>query len=446
MIPQRITKIPVQSQGKREKGKRQETFPKMTSRYKWAVVAMLWAICFCNYADRQAIFSVFPLLEREMHLSPVQLGLLGSAFAWVYGLAAPLAGMVVDRVPRRSAILGGLHAWSAICIATVFSRNFSHLFMFRAAEGLGETFYYPASMSLISDYHGRDTRSRAMGLHQTSVYVGTIGGGFFAGLIGQYYGWRLSFVVFGGAGILLGLVLHRYLKEPARGAERGTDTPARPLPFHEFLRLIIRTPTVLCLLGAFMCANFVAVVLLSWMPKFLFDKFHMGLAMSGLTATLFVQLASLAGAPIGGWLADMWRRRSPRGRLAVQFIGVLGGAPFVALCGLTSSVGTLILALTLWGFFKGLYDANIFASVFDVVAPEARGTAAGFMNAIGWLAGGGSAPLVIGVIASRSNLGTAIALASCVYLAAALFLASGALFFVARDAARLTEPPAIIER
>jgi MFS family permease len=408
----------------------------MTSNYKWAVVAMLWAICFCNYADRQAIFSVFPLLEREMHLTPVQLGLLGSAFAWVYGLAAPLAGMVVDRVRRKTAILGGLHAWSAICIATVFSQNFRHLFLFRAAEGLGETFYYPASMSLISDYHGRETRSRAMGLHQTSVYVGTIGGGFFAGLIGQYYGWRLSFVVFGAAGIVLGMLLHRYLEEPERGAERGPDVSFSPLPFGEFIRLVLRTPTVLCLMGAFMCANFVAVVLLSWMPKFLFDKFHMGLAMSGLTATLFVQLASLAGAPIGGWLADAWRRRSPRGRLAVQLVGVLGGAPFVALCGLTSSVGTLILALTLWGFFKGLYDANIFASVFDVVGPEARGTAAGFMNAIGWLAGGGSAPVVIGFIASRSNLGTAIAMASSVYLAAALFLACGALFFVKRDAAR----------
>ncbi|MFL6278857.1 MAG: MFS transporter [Vicinamibacterales bacterium] len=396
---------------------------------------MLWAICFCNYADRQAIFSVFPLLEREMHLTPVQLGLLGSAFAWVYGLAAPLAGMVVDRVRRKTAILGGLHAWSAICIATVFSRDFRHLFLFRAAEGLGETFYYPASMSLISDYHGRDTRSRAMGLHQTSVYVGTIGGGFFAGLIGQYYGWRLSFVVFGAAGIVLGLVLRRFLYEP----ERGSDVAVAPLPFHDFVRLLIRTPTVLCLMGAFMCANFVAVVLLSWMPKFLFDKFHMGLAMSGLTATLFVQLASLAGAPVGGWLADAWRRRSPRGRLAVQLVGVLGGAPFVAVCGLTSSVGTLIAALTLWGFFKGLYDANIFASVFDVVGPEARGTAAGFMNAIGWLAGGGTAPVVIGIIASRYNLGAAIAMASCVYLVAAVFLATGAMFFVTRDAARVID-------
>lgn len=390
---------------------------------------MLWCISFFNYADRQAIFSVFPLLEREMHLTPVQLGLLGSGFAWVYGLAAPFAGLIVDRVSRKKAILGGLHAWSLICLATVLSRNFRHLFLFRAAEGLGETFYFPASTSFISDYHGSLTRSRALGLHQTAVYMGTIGGGFFAGLIAERYGWRWSFVVFGALGVLLGFALTRFLIEPERGAAEPSNPPpaalVRDLGLGTFLRMVVRTPTLLCLLGAFMCANFVAVVLLSWMPKFLYDRFHMGLAMAGLTATVFVQLASMAGAPAGGWLADLWRRRSPRGRMAVQTIGVLGGAPCVVVCGLTPSVATLIVALTCWGFFKGLYDANIFASVFDVVPPEARGRAAGFMNMIGWLAGGGSAPLVIGVIAQRASLGAAMALASLVYVAAGVLLIVG---------------------
>jgi len=185
-----------------------------------------------------------------------------------------------------------------------------------------------------------------------------------------------------------------------------------------------------------MCANFVAVVLLSWMPKFLYDRFHMGLAMSGLTATVFVQLASMAGAPVGGWLADLWRRRSPRGRMAVQTVGVLGGAPFVVLCGMTTSVATLVVSLTLWGFFKGLYDANIFASAFDVVPPEARGRTAGFMNMIGWLAGGGSAPIAIGIIAERISLGAALALASLVYVAAAALLIAGMMMLKQTDSVR----------
>src|SRR5579863_9664759 len=127
--------------------------------------------------------------------------------------------MIVDRVRRKSAILGGLQGWSLICMATAAARTFPALVFFRGAEGLGETFYFPASVSLVSDYHGAETRSRALGLHQTSVYIGTIAGGFFAGAIGQHYGWRWSFVVFGGLGVLLGLVLSRFLREPPRRAE-----------------------------------------------------------------------------------------------------------------------------------------------------------------------------------------------------------------------------------
>ena len=125
--------------------------------------------------------------------------MLGSSFALVYGICAPFAGNIVDRVRRKSAVLGGLFAWSIICSATAISRNFIQLLFFRAAEGLGETFYFPAAMSMISDYHGKRTRSRAMGTHQTSVYAGTIAGGFLGGLIAQHYGWRSSFVVFGVA-------------------------------------------------------------------------------------------------------------------------------------------------------------------------------------------------------------------------------------------------------
>jgi MFS family permease len=395
---------------------------------------MLWCITFFNYADRQAVFSVFPLLQKEMHLSLVQLGALGSAFAWLYGLGAPLAGVVVDRIRRKSAIMGGLYVWSAICMATALSRTFRHLLLFRAAEGCGETIYYPATVSLISDYHGKATRSRALGFLQTSVYVGTIGGGFFAGLIGQSYGWRWSFVVFGGLGILLGFVLQRFLIEPRRGAMEG-DAPSvsATLTPWETIGTILRTPSAVLLMATFVCANFVAVVLLSWMPTFLHDRFGMSLAMAGLSATLFAQLAGMAGAATGGWLADAAVKRTSRGRLMVQALGVFAGAPFVVLCGMTQSVTWLIVALAGWGFFKGMYDANIFASPFDVIRAEARGTMAGMMNCVGWLGGGGSAPIIVGMIAQRTGLGFAIATTSVVYCVAGMLLVICAVFFVDRD-------------
>jgi MFS family permease len=410
-------------------------------RYKWYVVGMLWCISFFNYADREAIFSLFPLLHKELHLTPVELGLLGSAFAWVYGLTAPFAGGIVDRVRRKTAILGGLCTWSVVAILTPVSRTFHQLFTFMAVEGLGETFYFPASMSMISDYHGKPTRSRAMGAHQTSVYVGTIAGGFFAGLIGSRYGWRWSFIVFGALGIVLGCVLTRLLREPERGA---ADLPSLPIksisdtkiPIKDFVKIIVKTPSAMLLMAGFACANFVALVLLSWMPNFLYDRFHLTLAMAGLSATLFVQLASCAGSPLGGWFADRLRGRMAGGRMLVQAAAVLCGAPFVLLCGVTISIGVVAIALTAWGLFKGLYDANIFASLYDVIPPAARGTAAGFMNMIGWLGGGGIAPVAIGLLAERSSLGHAIELTSLVYLLAGVLVLAAALRFAAKDAAR----------
>ena len=417
--------------------------------YKWYVIGMLWWIAFFNYADRQAIFSVFPLLSKEFHLSNLQLGMLGSSFSLVYGLFAPFAGNIVDRMRRKTAILAGLQIWSCICMATALSRNFAHLLFFRAAEGLGETVYFPASMSLVSDYHGKTTRSRAMGTHQTSVYVGTIAGGFFAGLIGQHYGWRSSFVIFGACGILLGFVLNKFLIEPQRGAADLADLgpgsrPLAPSTIQaprmrtvDFLKVIWGTPTVLLLMAAFMCENFTAMVLFTWMPTFLYEKFHMTLAMAGLTATLYVQLTSMLGSPIGGWLADTLRKRTPGGRIIVQAIGIFCEAPFAAWCALTGSVQWLVVSLMLWGVCKGFYEANIFASVFDVIRPEARGTATGFMNMMGWLAGGSTAPVVVGYLSERMGLSHAMALTSLSYVIASILLTTAAVRFVRRDTERV---------
>jgi MFS family permease len=122
--------------------------------------------------------------------------------------------------------------------------------------------------------------------------------------------------------------------------------------------------------------------------------------------------------------------------MLVQAIGVFAGAPFVVLCGLTDSVATLMTALACWGLAKGMYDANIFASVYDVIPAEARGSAAGLMNTIGWLGGGAIAPLAIGILAQQYGLSMAIAMAAGVYLLAGAFLLVAVFRFARRDAAK----------
>lgn len=401
--------------------------------YKWAIVAMLWFVCFFNYADRQAIFSVFELLKSEMNLTDVQLGIVGAAFMWVYAGFGTIAGLIGDRLKRKSLIIGGLIFWSVITISTALSTRYTHLVIFRALEGLGEAFYFPASMSLISAYHGPETRSRAMSIHQSSVYAGTIAGGSVAGLLGQHYGWRSSFYLFGSLGVLLGVLLIMLLREPAdqfANAHAQSTTHSRldrSEQRHYAARALLdlfTNPMVRVLTAVFIGANFVAMIFLTWMPSFLYRKFNLSLAMAGVNATAYLQIASVLGVLTGGVLADRLARRTAGGRMITQAIGLALGAPFIFLAGWTISVPIVIFALIGFGYFKGLYDANIWASLHDVVRPEHRASAVGLMNSLGWI-GGGVAPVAIAAASDRFGMSACISASSAIYLLIAVLLVCG---------------------
>jgi MFS family permease len=341
---------------------------------------------------------------------------------WVYAAFGPIAGFIGDRVRRKTLILGGLLFWSLITLATALSTQYWHLVLFRALEGLGEAVYFPAAMSIIADYHGPDTRSRAMSLHQSSVYGGSIAGGTLAGFMGQFFGWRSGFYLFGTLGVVLAVILLAFLREPPRAAEESSS------PTHLPAAGIVRTakelyslPMVRVLTLVFIGANFVAMIFLTWMPSFLFDKFHMTLGMAGFSATFYLQIASVLGVLSGGFIADRLAKRYRAGRMMAQAGGLLLGAPFIFLSGWTLSVPVLVLALVGFGFFKGIYDANIWASLYDVVPPERRASAVGFMNSLGWL-GGGVAPVAIGVLAGRYGMSASISATSGIYLCVALLL------------------------
>jgi MFS family permease len=371
-----------------------------------------------------------------MRLSDVQLGVVGGAFMWVYAAALPFAGAVADRANRKALILGGLLFWSAVTLATGWAREYWHLVLLRALEGLGEAFYYPASMSLLSDYHGPATRSRAMGLHQSSVYVGTVLGGGVAGYCADSYGWRSGFYLFGGLGIGLAALLVSCLREPKRGAADGPSDGAPPeVPeglVEGALRgagEVARVPMALVLTAVFVGANFVAAIFLTWMPSYLNRTFGMSLTAAGLNATFWLQAASVAGVLCGGWLADRRARRWRGGRPLVQSAGLLLGAPVVFLTGWTRDIEVLVAAMAGFGFFKGLYDANIWASLYDVVPARRRATAQGLMNAVGWL-GAGAAPVAVAAASDRYGMAACLSATSAVYLlCGGLLLAGTAAFF-----------------
>jgi MFS family permease len=417
------------------------------SFYKWWVILMLWFVCFFNYADRQAIFSVFPKLKEEFGFDKLQLGLIGSAFMWAYAFGGPLAGLIGDRVRRKNLILGGCMFWSAITVMTGWCAKLWQFVTLRALEGLGETFYYPASVSLASDYHGRKTRSLALSLHQSSVYIGTIAGSWAGAWFAEYLGWPVGFYCFGIAGALLALVLYKFLREPRRGAAEDVGGPAAspgaglaaPLSVRETIGAIFRTPTVLLLMAVFAGANFVATIFLTWTPTFLVEKFGFKLTAAGLSGSVFINLASAVSVSMAGLLADRFAVWLAGGRMLVQLLGLLAGAGFVFLVGQTTNVTTLLVAMACFGFCKGFYDSNIFASLYDFVEPRARATAAGIMNSVGW-GGGAFGPLFVGWAARHgrhasevANMSEAIAWCGAIYLAGAALLLIAILVTVKRD-------------
>lgn len=415
---------------------------RVSAAYPWVVVGMLWFVCFFNYADRQAIFAVFPVLEAEFGFDKAQLGLIGSAFMWVYAGGAPLAGWVCDRFPRKHLILGGCLFWSFVTVTTGWCSKLWHFVTVRALEGFGETFYFPASMSLVSDYHAPATRSRAMAFHQSSVYAGTIVGSWLGAWIAEHYGWRYGFYLFGGLGLVLSIVLYQTLIEPPRGAADPASPPAASPPepatgaggLSETLRDLFSNPVAVLLMLVFVGANFVATIFLTWTPTFLVQKFGFKLAAAGLSGTVFIHAASALAVPLAGWVADQWARRQRGGRIAPQALGLLVGAAFVGVVGATEDRTTLILAMSAFGICKGFYDAGIFASLYDVVPTRSRGAAAGLMNTVGW-GGGALGPLLTGYYAKYGPHGSDIAnmsyfISRCglVYLAGALILVVAAVW------------------
>jgi sugar phosphate permease len=243
--------------------------------------------------------------------------------------------------------------------------------------------------------------------------------------------WRPAFVLFGALGILLGCVLWTTLREPARGMSDNfvMTESQRQHSVVGLLKDVLGSRLPLLLITVFIGANFVAVIFLAWMPSFLYRKFHLGLAMAGLSGTVYLSLASLIGVLCGGALADCLVKRqlrlgrSTKGiRMLTQSFGLLCGVPFLFLAGWSITMGTVIVAMIGFGFFKGLYDANIWASLYDVVPIQRRGAAAGMMNSLGWI-GGGVAPVAIAMASVHYGM------SACISATAAIYLFFGVLLF-----------------
>lgn len=392
------------------------------SRYAGMVVACLWFIWLLNYLDRQAFYSVFPLLQSRLKLSDFQLGLLSTSFLWVYAIASPLAGYLADRFGKKNLIVMSLFVWSLMTWATGKARSFQELLWARGLMGVSEAAYLPAGLAMIADYHSGSTRSRATGFHFSGGYLGIVLGGVVGGWIGEHYGWRRAFIVLGVIGIVYALFAAGVLREspipPEQKANRATIERAGVIAS---LRELWSTRAFSILTVVFGITSLANWLVYTWMPIYLYERFHMSLLSAGFSATFYIQAGSIGGIVLGGMLADRWSSRWPRGRLFTQAAGLALVGPFLCVVGITASPGLLYVALAIFGIGRGAYDANCMPVLCQIVRPGLRATGYGFFNFVGTVAGGAIAA-VAGAMKSSLGLGGIMEVVGMLLLVGAFLL------------------------
>ncbi len=358
------------------------------ARYAWYVVALLFPVALLNYLDRQMLATMKASMVADIPsiANRADWGLILGSFKWTYAILSPFGGYIADRFSKRWVIGGSLFVWSAVTWWTGHVTTFNELLAARALMGISEAFYIPAALALISEYHFGETRSRAVGLHQTGIYCGQILGGF-AGYVADSpdHGWRWMFSTCGMIGVIYALPLIAALRDPVRPAPTAADTAAAKTGV---VRGLLTNRNFLLLVAYFTLPAIAGWVVRDWMPEILREKFSLGQGKAGVSAILFVQLASLAGALLGGALADRWMKRTNRGRIYASAIGMALFLPALFGVGNAPTLTFAIVGLIIFGLGWGFFDCNNMPILCQIARPEWRATGYGIMNLVSISCGG----------------------------------------------------------
>lgn len=396
--------------------------------YRWELLFWLWLAFFFNQADRQVFSSVLPLIKSDLKITDIQAGWIATVFTAALAVTVPLAGYIGDVFNRAKIVTWSLFGWSFATLLSGFGSSFGYLIGIRSiATGVGEAFYAPAANALIGEHH-KETRGRAMAIHQTSLYAGVIMSGLVSGWIADRYGWRASFWVFGAVGMVLAGFTFWRLRSGESVAEKVRPEPPR---LREVLAVLAR-PTVRLLVVAWAGMVFVNVAYLTWMPTYLHEQFGQNLAHAGFSSMVYHHLGAFGGVLVGGYLADRLAVNRPGARLVLQGGALLAGAPFLWSLGSQAGIGWLYAALAGFGLFRGIYDAGIYASLFEVIEPRLRSSVLGLVIAMVYLFGA-IAPVLLGWLKGSIGLSFSFSLLALVYVVGGSAALVAAKFFFSAD-------------
>lgn len=394
---------------------------KSSKAYPWIVVGLLWVVALLNYMDRQMLSTMREAMQIDIAEleSAVNFGRLMAIFLWIYGCISPFAGAIADRISRKWLIIGSLAVWSGVTLAMGFCTTYNQVYVLRALMGISEALYIPAGLSLIADYFTGSSRSLAVGIHMTGLYLGQAVGGFGA-TIAAAFSWQQTFLCFGIAGVayaaLLAIMLEDRRNEKSECGPDAAEPPAKE-PVWKSFALIFSNISFWTILFFFAASSLPGWSTKNWLPTLFAESLGIPMSQAGPLSTITIAVSSFFGVLIGGSLSDNWVRKNIRGRIYTSAIGLAMMIPALVFIGLGSGLVSAIGAGVCFGVGYGMFDTNNMPILCQFVSSRHRATAYGIMNMTGVFFGA-LITQVLGRWADKGNLGLGFAL-----MAAALGIA-----------------------
>lgn len=383
--------------------------------YPWIVVGLLWIVALLNYMDRQMLSTMRDAMQIDISEleSAVNFGRLMAIFLWIYGLVSPFAGAIADRVSRKWLIISSLGVWSAVTTLMSFCTNYNEIFWLRALMGVSEALYIPAALSLIADYHTGKSRSFAIGIHMTGLYLGQAVGGFGATLAAAF-SWQQTFHWFGIIGVAYAVLLMVLLYEKRDVAQENISaTPEQKIPVLKGFGMIFSNMAFWVILFFFASTSLPGWATKNWLPTLFADSLNTPMSQAGPISTITIALSSFLGILAGGPLSDKWVKRNVKGRVYTSAIGLAMMIPALILLGLGKGMFAAVAAGLFFGIGYGMFDTNNMPILCQFVPSKLRATAYGIMNMTGVMMGAVCAQ-ILGKWAEGGNLGLAFAVLGCI--------------------------------
>lgn len=394
---------------------------KNSKYYPWVLVGLLWVVALLNYMDRQMLSTMRPSMQAD--ISELELaanfGRLMAIFLWIYGFMSPVAGIIADKTNRKWLIVASLFVWSGVTYAMGYAISFNQLYWLRAIMGVSEALYIPAGLSLIADFHSPKTRSLAVGIHMTGLYVGQALGGFGATLA-EKFSWHAAFHSFGIIGMIYSVVLILFLREKKEGTAEASDLQRMRLPTDSLFKglgLLVTNISFWVILFYFAVPSLPGWGIKNWLPTLFAQNLNIEMSEAGPVSTITIAASSFLGVIFGGILSDRWVQKNIRGRIYTSAIGLTLTIPALILIGLGHSLFFIVGAAFCFGFGFGMFDANNMPILCQFVSSRHRAKAYGLMNMVGVFAGAFITDM-LGKSTDAGNLGKGFALLAGIVLVA----------------------------